>query len=159
MGVKDKEKASRRERSYKAQKGGWFYQQGPGEGRAEQPKIQRSVESSSYCPTAPTTSLWRPIPPTPSPHHGQFPGSVMSFYQTELAIFSCCCTTIFALLSSFPKPNRWDHRSPLQLTKMHGKLKVRRPQVLTHADAEAPTLWPPDAKSQLTGKDPDAGED
>lgn len=38
MGVKGKEKASRRERSYKAQKGGWFYQQGPGEGRAEQPK-------------------------------------------------------------------------------------------------------------------------
>ena len=23
-------------------------------------------------------------------------------------------------------------------------------------DAEAPTLWPPDVKSQLTGKDPDA---
>ena len=27
------------------------------------------------------------------------------------------------------------------------------------AEAEAPTLWPPDAKSQLTGKDPDAGKD
>ena len=26
-------------------------------------------------------------------------------------------------------------------------------------DAEAPTLWPPDAKSQLIGKDPDAGKD
>ena len=26
-------------------------------------------------------------------------------------------------------------------------------------DAEAPILWPPDGKSQLTGKDPDAGED
>ena len=26
-------------------------------------------------------------------------------------------------------------------------------------DAEAPKLWPPDAKSQLTGKDPDAGKD
>ena len=25
-------------------------------------------------------------------------------------------------------------------------------------EAEAPTLWPPDAKSQLTGKDPDAGK-
>jgi len=23
---------------------------------------------------------------------------------------------------------------------------------------EAPILWPPDVKSQLTGKDPDAGE-
>ena len=29
----------------------------------------------------------------------------------------------------------------------------------TDAKAEAPILWPPDAKSQLTGKDPDAGED
>ena len=27
------------------------------------------------------------------------------------------------------------------------------------ADAEAPILWPPDAKSQLVGKDPDAGKD
>ena len=25
--------------------------------------------------------------------------------------------------------------------------------------AEAPILWPPDAKSQLVGKDPDAGKD
>ena len=27
------------------------------------------------------------------------------------------------------------------------------------AEAEAPILWPPDAKSQLIGKDPDAGQD
>ena len=26
-------------------------------------------------------------------------------------------------------------------------------------DAEAPILWPPDAKSQLIGKDTDAGQD
>ena len=25
-------------------------------------------------------------------------------------------------------------------------------------EAETPILWPPDAKSQLTGKDPDAGK-
>ena len=29
----------------------------------------------------------------------------------------------------------------------------------TNAEAEAPILRPPDAKSQLTGKDPDAGKD
>ena len=29
----------------------------------------------------------------------------------------------------------------------------------TDAEAEAPTLWPPDAKSWPIGKDPDAGED
>ena len=29
----------------------------------------------------------------------------------------------------------------------------------TDAEAEAPILWPPDVKSRLIGKDPDAGED
>ena len=29
----------------------------------------------------------------------------------------------------------------------------------TDAEAEAPTLWPPDVKNWLTGKDPDAGKD
>ena len=29
----------------------------------------------------------------------------------------------------------------------------------TDAEAEAPVLWPPDAKSQVNGKDPDAGKD
>ena len=29
----------------------------------------------------------------------------------------------------------------------------------TDAEAEAPVLWQPDAKSWLTGKDPDAGKD
>ena len=28
----------------------------------------------------------------------------------------------------------------------------------TDAEAEAPILWPTDVKSQLTGKDPDAGK-
>ena len=27
------------------------------------------------------------------------------------------------------------------------------------AEAEAPIFWPPDSKSQFTGKDPDAGND
>ena len=29
----------------------------------------------------------------------------------------------------------------------------------TDAETEAPILWPPDLKSQLIGKDPDAGKD
>ena len=29
----------------------------------------------------------------------------------------------------------------------------------TDAEAEAPILWPPDEKSELIGKDPDAGKD
>ena len=31
--------------------------------------------------------------------------------------------------------------------------------IIRRADAEAPVLWPPDVKSQLIGKDPDAGKD
>ena len=30
---------------------------------------------------------------------------------------------------------------------------------MTDAEAETPILWPLDAKSQLIGKDPDAGKD
>jgi len=30
---------------------------------------------------------------------------------------------------------------------------------MTDAEAEAPILWPPDVKSRLIGKDPDAGKD
>ena len=30
---------------------------------------------------------------------------------------------------------------------------------MTDAEVEIPILWPPDAKSQLFGKDPDAGND
>ena len=29
----------------------------------------------------------------------------------------------------------------------------------TDAEAETPILWPPDAKSRLFGKEPDAGKD
>jgi len=38
--------------------------------------------------------------------------------------------------------------------------KRNQPWILIgRTDAEAPILWPPDAKSQLIGKDPDAGKD
>ena len=31
--------------------------------------------------------------------------------------------------------------------------------LLIYAETEAPIFWPPDAKNQLIGKDPDAGKD
>ena len=38
--------------------------------------------------------------------------------------------------------------------------KENQPWIFTgRTDAEAPILWPPDAKSWLTGKDPDAGKE
>ena len=41
-------------------------------------------------------------------------------------------------------------------------LKGNQPWIFigrAYAEAETPILWPPDVKSQLTGKDPDAGKD
>ena len=39
-----------------------------------------------------------------------------------------------------------------------GENTARRPR-MTVTEAEAVILWPPDAKSQLIAKDPDAGKD
>ena len=42
------------------------------------------------------------------------------------------------------------------------KAKGNQPWIVigrTDAEAEAPILWPPNAKSQLIGQDPDAGKD
>ena len=37
---------------------------------------------------------------------------------------------------------------------------VNQPWIIVgRPDARAPVLWPPDVKSQLNGKDPDAGKD
>ena len=33
------------------------------------------------------------------------------------------------------------------------------PEYLLAAEVESPILWPPDAKSQLPGEEPDAGKD
>ena len=38
-------------------------------------------------------------------------------------------------------------------------LKEIKPEFIGRTDAEAPILWPPDVKSQLIGKDPEAGKD
>ena len=57
--------------------------------------------------------------------------------------------------------NRYDHNSPLDCKEI--KLvnpKGNQPWIfIGRTDAEAPKLWSPDANSQLTGKDPDAGKD
>ena len=54
-------------------------------------------------------------------------------------------------------------KSPLDSKKIKAiNPKGNQPWILTgrtDAKAEAPVLWPPDAKSRLTGKDPDAGQD
>ena len=45
---------------------------------------------------------------------------------------------------------------------LYDNLQVHQPWIFirrTSAEAQAPTLWPPDAKTWLIGKDPDAGKD
>ena len=53
--------------------------------------------------------------------------------------------------------------SPLDIKKIKPlNPKGNQPRIMpgrTDAEAEAPILWPPDTKSQLTGKDPDALKD
>ena len=53
--------------------------------------------------------------------------------------------------------------SPLDCKEIHPVCpKENQPWILigrTDAEAEAPVLWRPDAKSRLIGKDPDAGKD
>ena len=51
--------------------------------------------------------------------------------------------------------------SPLDSKKIKPvNLKGNQPWTFnSRTDAEALILWPPDAKSQLIGKDPDAGKD
>ena len=53
--------------------------------------------------------------------------------------------------------NRLDCKEiePVNSKENQSGILIRR----TDAEAEAPVLWPPDWKSQLTGKDPDAGKD
>ena len=52
--------------------------------------------------------------------------------------------------------------SPLDSKMKPVSPKGNRPWIFigrTYAEAEGPILWPPDVKSQRTGKDPDAGND
>ena len=52
---------------------------------------------------------------------------------------------------STDKITMWTDRKDLELDSF--------PEIWTDAEAEAPLLWPSDAKSWFFGKDPDAGKD
>ena len=56
--------------------------------------------------------------------------------------------------------NRGDGRGPWTAETQPVHPRGDQPRISTgRTDAEAPILWPPDAKSQLTVKDLDAGKD
>ena len=57
-----------------------------------------------------------------------------------------------------------DFESPLDSKEINKPVNPKGSQPWTFtgrtdAEAEAPELWPPDAKNWFTGKDPDAGKD
>ena len=55
-----------------------------------------------------------------------------------------------------PHANAGDVRDTSSITKGNiPRIFIGR----TDAESEVPIVWPPDAKSQLTGRDPDAGKD
>ena len=61
----------------------------------------------------------------------------------------------------------WSHFTPWKIVRMRSKENKSWSQAnqswvfigSTDVEAETPVLWPPDAKSWLIGKDPDAGKD
>ena len=75
--------------------------------------------------------------------------------------YECMCVAFRLLFFPITEQGRELKRSGVKEVKpVHPK--GNQPWIFiarTDAEAEAPKLWPPDAKSQLTGKDPDAGKD
>ena len=66
-----------------------------------------------------------------------------------------CCFWMVVLEKTFESPLDCKEIKPVSPTGNQVWIFIGR----TNAKAEAPVLWPPDAKSQLTGKDSDAGKD
>ena len=56
---------------------------------------------------------------------------------------------------TLPSPLDWQEIKPVNPKGNQHWIFIGR----TDAEAEAPIIWPPDAKSQLIGKDLDAGKD
>ena len=65
------------------------------------------------------------------------------------------CFWIVVLEKTLENPLDWKEIKPVNAKGNQSWIFTGR----TDAEAEASILWPPDAKSQLTGKDPDAGKD
>ena len=66
-----------------------------------------------------------------------------------------CCFLIVVLKKTLKSPSDNKEINPVNPKGNQPQLFIGRPV----AEAEAPILWPPDIKSRLTGKVPDAGKD
>ena len=124
--------------------------------KASSVQFSRSVMSKSLRPHESQHTR----PPCPWPTPGVYANSCPSSWWCQPAI------------SSFKAPKNWCFwtevlektlESPLDRKEIQsGHSKGNHSWVFigrTDAEAETPILWPPDAKSWLIGKDPDAGRD
>ena len=65
---------------------------------------------------------------------------------------------IFTQLTPYEQGRKSKQQQPEEIQPVHPK-GDQSWMFIGRTDAEAPILWPPDAKNWLTGKDPDAGRD
>ena len=84
-----------------------------------------------------------------------FPGSHVWMWQLDHSqgwALKNWCLQIVILEKTLESPLDW---TEIKAVNFKGWIFIGR----TDAEAETPILWSPDAKSQLTAKDPDAGKD
>ena len=75
-------------------------------------------------------------------------------YRENWALMSWCCWTV-VLEKTLESPLDCEEIQPVHPKGDQSSVFIGR----TDAEAETPILWPPDAKSWLIWKDPDAGKD
>ena len=75
-------------------------------------------------------------------------------HKESRALKNWCFQTV-VLEKTLESPLECKGIKPVNLKGNQSWISIGR----TDAEAEAPILWPPDTKSQLTGKGPDAGKD
>ena len=75
-------------------------------------------------------------------------------HKESWALKNWCFSTV-VLKNTFESPLNYQEIQPVHPKGNHSWIFIGR----TDAETETPTLWPPDMKNWLIGKDPDAGKD
>ena len=98
------------------------------------------------------------IPPAPYSESYGFSSSHLQMWELdhkESWALKNWCFWIVVLEKTLESPSDCHEIKPVNLKGNHSWILIGR----TVAEAETPILWPPDAKSWLIWKDPDAGKD
>ena len=105
------------------------------------------------------------VPPIDSSPSGSSVPGILQARTLEWAAIAFSDSSILALKNCCFRPVVLEKtlKSPLDCKKIKPvSPKGNQPLIFigrTDTEAEDPILWPPDVKSQLIGKDPDAGKD